>query len=153
MATLKDLLFDLKQADTNCLVSIYNPSGMSVPSHFHITEIGRTIKTFVDCGGYERENSNTTFQVWVADDVDHRMTVGKFLDIIAAGKNIINQDDEVIFEYDNNHTIGLYGVALIQRLEHFFNIFLMQKRTNCLAPDKCGVKSQSESCCGSKGCC
>ena len=155
MATLKDLLADLKRTDPECRVAIYTPSGLSVPCHFHITEIGRTAKKFVDCGGTERETSDTTFQVWVAEDTDHKMTVGKFLKIIEAGSYLVDEEDQIIFEYDNNHTIGLYGVGMIQRLEHFFNIFLLQKRANCLAPDKCGVKPEQmpKTCCGNKGCC
>ena len=82
------------------------------------------------------------------------MTVEKFLKIIEAGKHLVNDEDQIVFEYDNNHTIGLYGVGLIQKLEHFFNIYLVQKRAACLAPDRCGVVAPaSKSCCGSKGCC
>ena len=82
MATLKELVSDLKQSDLECRISIFTPSGLGVPCHFHITEIGRTVKSFVDCGGVKRETGDTTFQVWVADDTEHRMTVGKFLKII-----------------------------------------------------------------------
>ncbi len=153
MATLNDLLVDLKSSNSDCVVGIYTPSGSSVPSHFHITEIGRTTKKFVDCGGVERESSDTTFQVWVADDTEHKLTVGKLLQIIGAGINLVNADDQLVFEYDGGHTIGLYGVALIQRLESVLNIFLVQKRANCLAPDKCGIKPKAVTCCGSKGCC
>jgi hypothetical protein len=155
MATLKDLVYDLKKADPECRIAIYTPSGLSVPCHFHITEIGRTAKKFVDCGGVERETSDTTFQIWVAEDTDHKMTVGKFLNIIEAGSYLVDEEDQIVFEYDNNHTIGLYGISLIQQLEHFFNMFLVQKRANCLAPDKCGVKPEQmpKTCCGNKGCC
>jgi len=155
MATLKELLDELNQKDKDCRVAIYTPSGLSVPCHFHITEIGRTTKKFVDCGGVERVTSNTTFQIWVADDTDHKMSVGKFVNIIEAGKDLVNAEDQIVFEYDNNHTIGLYGVYLFQRLDHFFNIFLVQKRANCLAPDKCkvNVEPATKQCCGPKGCC
>lgn len=153
MATLKDLSIRLNEQNHDCRVGIYTPSGLSVPCHFHITEIGCTSKKFVDCGGVKRETISTTFQIWVADDTDHKMTVGKFLEIIKAGKELVNEDDEIVFEYDNGYTIGLYDVGNIQNLEHFLNIFLVNKRANCLAPDKCGIKVQEISCCGSKGCC
>ena len=153
MATLKELVSELKQSDLECRISIYTPSGLGVPCHFHITEIGRTVKSFVDCGGVKRETGDTTFQVWVADDTEHRMTVGKFLKIIESGKDLVNDEEQLVFEHDNNYTIGLYGVAMIQRLEHFFNIFLSPKRANCLAPDKCGIQPKNVTCCGSKGCC
>lgn len=155
MATLEDLITDLKKSNPECKINVFTPSGLNVPSHFHITEIGKTSKKFIDCGGTERETSDTTFQIWVADDVDHSLTVGKLLDIIEAGKNLVDLREQIIFEYDNSHTIGLYGVGLIQRLEHFLNIFLVQKRANCLAPDKCGVKPEQmpKTCCGNTGCC
>jgi hypothetical protein len=153
MATLKDLVSDLKQSDSECRISIYTPSGLGVPCHFHITEIGRTTKIFVDCGGVKRETGDTTFQVWVADDTDHKMTVGKFLKIIESGNDLVNDEEELVFEYDNNYTIGLYGVAMIQRLESLFNIFLSQKRAACLAPDQCGIQPKTVTCCSNKGCC
>ena len=155
MATLTELLSELNQADSNLNVSIYTPSGLGVPSHFHITEIGRTTKNFVDCGGTKRTESNTSFQVWVANDVDHRVTVGKLVKIIESGIGLVDENDQIVFEYDNSHTINLYGIQKIQRLESAFNIFLSQMRTNCLAPDKCKVKPEQmpKKCCAGKGCC
>lgn len=153
MATLRDLLFDLKKADSECRVGIYTPSGLSVPCHFHITEIGKVTKSFVDCGGVKRETTNTTFQVWVADDYDHKLSVEKFIKIIEAGVDLVNKEDEIVIEFDNNYTIGLYGIQSVQILENFVNIYLSKIQANCLAPDKCGIKPKVASCCGSKGCC
>jgi len=67
----------------------------------------------------------------------------------------VDENEQVVFEYDNSHTINLYGIESIQRLKSVFNIFLKQIRTNCLAPDKCKVAPEQmpKKCCGSKGCC
>ena len=153
MATLNDLLTALKRAKPESLVGIYTPSGVSVPCHFHITEIGQTIKNFVDCGGVKRQTTNTTFQVWVADDYDHKLTVEKLTKIINAGHDLINPEDEIVVEFDNKYTIGLYGVESTQILDEFVNIYLSKIKANCLAPDKCGIKPKTVTCCGSKGCC
>jgi len=45
------------------------PDGDFVPAHFHITEVGRVRKDFIDCGGTVRSATSCLFQVWVADDV------------------------------------------------------------------------------------
>jgi hypothetical protein len=152
MATIQDLIRDLKNSNKDNHIAIFQPSGLAVQSNFHITEIGKTTKHFVDCGGDERKTTNTTLQIWVANDKDHRLTVGKLLKIIEAGNELVSDEDEIIFEYDNGYTLGLFGVELCQILDTVFNIFLSKRKAACLAPDQCGIKPQS-SCCGNKGCC
>lgn len=49
------------------------PNGQHVPSHFHVTEIGKIDKHFIDCGGTERHESVINFQLWNANDYDHRL--------------------------------------------------------------------------------
>ena len=44
------------------------PNGASLPSHFHITEIGKLSKHFIDCGGQVRKEATVNFQLWEADD-------------------------------------------------------------------------------------
>ncbi len=153
MATVADLLFELKKVDGGLNISIFTPSGLSIPSHFHITEIGRTTKNFVDCGGTRRSDSHTSFQVWVANDKDHRLTVDKFIKIIEAGSDLVEEGDQAIFEYDSGHSISLYGIEMIQTLESIVNIFLSKTTTNCLAQDKCGINLNKIESCSGKGCC
>jgi hypothetical protein len=49
------------------------PTGEFVPSHFHVTEVGRVQKSFIDCGGTRREAASCVLQLWTAHDVDHRL--------------------------------------------------------------------------------
>ena len=35
--------------------------GTFVPEHFHVTEIGQIIKTFIDCGGVQRNEKTVSF--------------------------------------------------------------------------------------------
>ena len=50
------------------------PNGISVPDHFHVTELALISKNFTDCGGVARVERKVTFQLWVANDFYHRLT-------------------------------------------------------------------------------
>jgi hypothetical protein len=54
------------------------PSGEFVPSHFHVTEVGRVQKSFIDCGGTRRDAASCVLQLWTAHDVDHRLVARRF---------------------------------------------------------------------------
>ena len=112
-----------------------------VPPYFHITEMGLKTKHFVDCGGTLRSEQNVTFQIWTADDFNHRLTPTKLLSIIDSALTLPyfqKLNGEIEMEYQNQ-TIGLYGVEHNGGLS--FN--LLPKKTNCLAPDKCGITSKT----------
>ena len=49
------------------------PNGQMVPIHFHVTEVGIITKKFIDCGGTVREEKVVNFQLWNANDTDHRL--------------------------------------------------------------------------------
>ncbi len=125
--------FKSQLAATNRL-NFVQANGSPVPPHFHITEAGVTTKHFIDCGGTERTEKFVSFQLWVSDDVQHRLQPSKLLSIIEMAGAIIGSDDpEVEVEYQGI-TIGRFG------LESDFGQFLLTtKITNCLAPDFCGV--------------
>lgn len=110
--------------------------GMLVPFNFHITEVGLLTKSFFDCGGKLRCNKYLSFQIWINDnDVDHRMTPSKFLEIIEkVGKDLPLGDSlEIEVEYMDFNTLGKYS------LEFSDDIFILNpKFSECLAPDICG---------------
>ena len=54
-------------------VSFILPNGQFVPKHFHVTEVGMITKNFIDCGGTVREEKMVNFQLWEANDFDHRL--------------------------------------------------------------------------------
>jgi hypothetical protein len=130
-----------------------------VPSHFHITEAALITKNFVDCGGTSRSEKFISFQLWTADDLNHRLSPKKFNEIISVYENLFGADNlDVEVEYQSQ-TIGRYGLEFSNG-----NFFLTNKFTDCLAKDGCGIPSQKEkiklselqnnSCCtpGSKCC-
>ena len=88
------------------------PSGETVPSHFHVTEIGQIDKRFIDCGGVLRQESVINFQLWEANDYDHRLAPEKLVNIInLAEEKLQLEDSEIEVEYQGT-TIQKFGLAL-----------------------------------------
>jgi hypothetical protein len=54
-------------------VTFVLPNGSIVPQHFHVTEVGQITKHFIDCGGTVRDEKTANFQLWEANDFDHRL--------------------------------------------------------------------------------
>jgi Family of unknown function (DUF6428) len=108
--------------------------GTLVPEHFHVTEVGVITKHFIDCGGTVRTEKVANFQLWDANDFDHRLKPQKLLNIIALSEKALGMEDlEIEVEYQEG-TIGKYDLGL-----NGDNFVLLTKQTNCLAADKCGI--------------
>ena len=110
------------------------PSGDFVPQHFHVTEVGLVTKHFIDCGGTERFEKVVNFQLWNANDTDHRLEPQKLLDIIALSEQKIGIGNfEIEVEYQSA-TIGKYNLDFNGN-----NFVLVAKQTDCLAKENCGL--------------
>lgn len=110
------------------------PNGVSIPQHFHVTEVGYITKNFIDCGGTIREEKVVNFQLWSSNDYDHKLEVKKLLDIVALSEEKLGIGDfEIEVEYQSD-TIGKYGLDFDGKA-----FLLTTKMTDCLAPDKCGI--------------
>ncbi|MCW3122602.1 MAG: hypothetical protein JWQ38_2094 [Flavipsychrobacter sp.] len=115
------------------------PDGTFVPEHFHVTEVGIIIKDFIDCGGTVRHEKVANFQLWNANDNDHRLKAGKLLKIIALSEKVLGMEDmEVEVEYQSE-TIGKYDIDFDGS-----NFLLLAKHTACLASDKCGIPQEKK---------
>lgn len=113
--------------------------GTYVPEHFHVTEVGVVTKRFIDCGGTVRNEEMANFQLWDANDYEHRLKPKKLLDIIALSEKVLGMEDlEVEVEYQAQ-TIGKYDLDFNGK-----NFVLVAKQTDCLAPDKCGIPAQEK---------
>lgn len=113
------------------------PNGELVPNHFHVTEIGKITKHFIDCGGTERTENVINFQLWTANDYDHRLHPEKLLQVIALSEKFLNiEDSEIEVEYQGE-TIGKYNLEFNGK-----NFLLTNKQTDCLAKDQCGVPAE-----------
>tara|TARA_R110002049_G_scaffold993_11_gene7298 strand:- start:85136 stop:85603 length:468 start_codon:yes stop_codon:yes gene_type:complete len=115
-------------------ISFQLPNGESVPKHFHVTEIGKITKHFIDCGGTVRNEEVVNFQLWNANDYDHRLHPEKLLNIIELSEKVLGIEDlEIEVEYQAE-TIGKFGLDFDGT-----NFLLTTKQTDCLAKDTCGV--------------
>ena len=128
------------------------PSGDAIPKHFHVTEIGIVTKNFIDCGGTIRSDKIANFQLWNADDFDHRLAPQKFLDIINLSEEKLNLENlEIEVEYQSD-TIGKFGLSF-----DGINFLLTNKKTDCLDKNKCGIDEpiheDTSSCNPKSGCC
>lgn len=131
---ISDVKSILAQSET---IAFRLPAGDLVPSHFHVTEIGLIDKHFIDCGGTVRKEQKVSFQLWNAEDYDHRLHPEKLVHIIELSERVLGIPDlEIEVEYQGQ-TIGKYG------LDHDGTQFLLTtKMTECLAKDNCGIPAE-----------
>ncbi len=114
-------------------------NGNFVPEHFHVTEVGQITKNFIDCGGVIRTERVVNFQLWNADDSEHRLKPKKLLHIINLSEEKLGIEDlEIEVEYQSQ-TIGKYDLEF--NGSHFV---LVNKTTACLAQDACGIPSEKQ---------
>lgn len=138
----------IMENNPNSAARFHLPGGRMVERHFHVTEVGRVSKDFVDCGGTRRGRSSCQLQLWVANDEDHRMTAGKIHGIFGAARCLgLTEDMPVEVQYGAESAV-VYDVSCVRAGENVVDVYLSGQRTDCLAPDKCGV-----SCCSGSRCC
>lgn len=139
-------------------IEIKLPNGELVPNHFHVTEVGQINKRFIDCGGTLRNESVANFQLWEADDYDHRLHPEKLVNIIELSESKLGiTDEEIEVEYQGS-TIEKYGIDF-----NGTSFILTSKATDCLAKDNCGIPEEktkkalesleTNSCAPGSGCC
>lgn len=139
------------------------PDGSAVPLSFHVTEVGRVQKTFLDCGGKLRESISCQLQVWVGEDYEHRIETGKMAAILDKAKGYLTDESmPVEVEYEDQ-VISQYTIQGFTLNDDAVVLNLAHKHTECLAPELCGLPPLPESgkpglvspapCCGPKGCC
>lgn len=153
LSEVKKVLSQLKT------IAFQLPDQSLVPNHFHVTEVGEISKRFIDCGGTVRKETVVNFQLWNANDYDHRLHPEKLLKIIELSeKTLAIDDNEIEVEYQGE-TIQKFGLDFDG--EQFL---LTSKQTDCLAKDACGIPAEkpkvrlsemtASSCCSPKsGCC
>jgi hypothetical protein len=134
---LKNLLLENQNSEV-----VFAIDNHQVPSHYHITEVGKVNKIFLDCGGTKREETTCVLQLWVANDIDHRLKLSKIISILELADGLFdNENPDVFIEYEKD-IISQYPISGFEINNDKLEIRLGKKHTACLAPDKCGV-----SCC------
>jgi hypothetical protein len=134
--TLSEIKKILATADT---VNFKLEDGSFVPEHFHVTEVGQITKHFIDCGGNVRNEAVANFQLWDANDYDHRLKPQKLIKIIELSEKVLGlEDHEIEVEYQNG-TIGKFGLDFDGK-----DFILTNKKTACLASDNCGSQPKQK---------
>ncbi|BCX48405.1 conserved hypothetical protein [Haloferula helveola] len=139
-------------------ITIRLPDGNDVPAHFHITEVGHLVKSFIDCGGKRHHAGSCLLQVWVADDTDHRLTAGKLLGIFERTDGLLPSNElpvEIEHEAPVLTQMPVTGCDATPEELVFHTEF---KKADCLAKELCipdfslpGLPGQS--CTPGSGCC
>ena len=152
-------LLALKNHLNNLEMLIFElPSGELVPAHFHVTEVGKVTKDFIDCGGVFRKEEKISLQLWEANDYNHRLHPEKLVKILHMAEQQLQLANlEVEVEYQGT-TIQKFGLDFSER-----KFILTSTQTDCLAKDNCGTPSEKKkvslaslwaNCCDSDtGCC
>lgn len=152
---LSEIKHKLNQLET---IAFQLPNGDLVPNHFHVTEVGKITKNFIDCGGTLRHEEVINFQLWNANDYDHRLHPEKLVNIIELSEKILGLEDlEIEVEYQGS-TIQKFGLDFDGK-----QFLLTSKQTDCLAKDACGIPLEktrvklsdlnAEPCCSPDGNC
>jgi hypothetical protein len=141
-------LVQILETNSDSSLHIMLPSGEFVPDHFHVTEVGRVQKNFIDCGGTRRESVSCLLQTWTAQDVDHRLIAGKLSNILRLAAPVLESDDLAVEVEHGADVASQYFVADVEVTPKGLLFVLAGKRTDCLAKDKCGADV-----CTTSGCC
>lgn len=152
------------QANPAASVRLDLPGGGSVPAHFHLTEVGRVSKRFVDCGGVFRASESCVLQTWMtsaAHDDGHRLTAARLAMILELANPIIPSGDlPVEVEYEHG-LVSQFPLAAVTTEGGVVVLQLGLKHTDCLAKEKCGCGEDTacateavpaaEACCSGAG--
>lgn len=133
LSKIKEILQSVEE------VNFLLPNGALVPEHFHVTEVGLITKNFIDCGGTVRKETVVNFQLWDANDYDHKLKPSKLLKIIELSEKTLGIEDfEIEVEYQDT-TIGKYDLDF-----NGTTFQLVNKQTACLAEDQCGIPQKKQ---------
>lgn len=154
--TLHDFYTLLSQHPDKTLQLVL-PGGNTVPQSFHVTEVGRVQKTFLDCGGKLHQTDTCQIQAWVADDEDHRLAVGKLVKIFQKSALLLPGGGAPLeIEYEDG-VLSQYPIASYSVNEQAIIFQLERKHTDCLAREIClpptSIQKEAGTACCAPGCC
>jgi hypothetical protein len=121
------------------------PDGRLIEPDFHVTEVGHSVRNFMDCGGTVRRSEACVLQVWRAEnDRDHRLRAGKLASILAMAGRVVPSDGlEVQVEYEDG-VVSQYPIAGFDSASDELEFKLGRLHTDCLAREACGL---ADGCC------
>ena len=119
------------------------PRGEPVPVSFHITEVARVRKDFIDCGGRPHSTEVCQLQAWLGPDDDHRLTAGKLSAILRKTGDLFPSDAVPLeIEYEDG-VLSQFPVSNYRLMPSVILLALELKHTDCLAKDVCLAPAKS----------
>lgn len=145
------------EANPDCSLDFAFVGRDSLAAHFHVTEVGRVTKEFVDCGGVRRSEARCVLQTLVAGDVDHRLNSTKFAKIVGLADQLDLPDDAPVEVEHQERSVSTDALIAVERDGDTLTLRLAPKQTACLAEDACGIGglptlSVVDNCCGGGSC-
>ena len=113
------------------------PDSSEVPPHFHITEVGHATKSFIDCGGKRHTTGACALQVWLADDIDHRLKASKLAAIFERADGLL---PTLVLPVEIEHEAPVLTQLPLTRCEVAdgqLRFHTELKQADCLAKDIC----------------
>ena len=148
-----DTFLNLLSENPDAALHIMLPDDSFVPAHFHVTEVGRVHKDFIDCGGTIRSATTCVLQVWVAQDFEHRLQTTKLAEVLQLAIPLLKSTDlPVEIEYECGF-VSQFPLNAAEITPSGVLLSLGTKHTACLAPDRCGLDVVDADCCTKPGCC
>ena len=125
------------ESNPNSKIQIVLPDQSTVPAHFHVTEVGRVQKDFIDCGGKVRSTTQCVLQAWVANDLKHRLESAKLAHILRKAEPLLKSNElPVEVEYEHG-VISQFPLESIEVTSEGIQFHLGTKHTACLATELC----------------
>lgn len=141
-------------------IEFLTPDGSPVPAHFHITEVGHLAKSFIDCGGQRHSEGSCLLQVWVADDIDHRLKAAKLLAIFGRADGLLPTDDLPVEIEVEAPVLTQLPITRCEVGADTLRFHSERKHTDCRAKELClpdfslpPLPGQSPACTPGSGCC
>lgn len=151
---------DLLHAHPDHGVSFVLPDGSSVAPHFHITEVGHLAKSFIDCGGKRHTAESCLLQIWIADDIDHRLKASKLLNIFERSGDLLPSRELPVEIEHEAPVLTQLPITRCEVTDGSLNFHAEFKHADCLAKDIClpdfslpALPGQKPSCAPGSGCC
>ena len=147
---------DVLHQHPNKTITLEMPGGATIPGHFHITEVAKSTKDFVDCGGVRRNQEACRLQTLVANDTEHRLSSSKLAAIIDKASCLEMEPSVPVEAEVQLGTISLFAFSSVLAYEDELRFKLKSTQTACLATDSCGIGSLpvvDGECCSGNECC
>jgi hypothetical protein len=146
-----NVLKELLSKHPNTFPRFVLPNGNNIPPHAHVTEVGRVVRNFIDCGGQTGNEEKVLLQTHIGSDTEHRLRSDRFSKILELGGHVLSNDKlEVEVEYDCC-VVAQYPIAEAIVEGERLDLILQRGKTQCRGRER--RKDATEACCEAPAAC